>query len=173
MLINLLHFQWIVMNAPSGGFLWTRQWNQYYIHEEVKECFKLGQCLLPFRSEYSVFPSPTWNSKNWTRQHIISLALSYGCETSLHTVREEYRMMVFEKRVLKRKFELNRVVIWYWRKLHNKKHRHLHSSPNIIREHVKENEKGGIFETNKRDEKCTQTSSRKTCSEVTASKTYA
>jgi hypothetical protein len=44
----------------------------------------------------------------------------YGCETWLLTLREEYRLRVFENRVLRRIFGPKRdEVTREWRKLHN------------------------------------------------------
>jgi hypothetical protein len=49
-------------------------------------------------------------------------------------VREEYRLMVFENRVLRRIFGPKRdEVIGSWRKLHNEKLHNLYSSPSVIR----------------------------------------
>ena len=57
----------------------------------------------------------------------------YGCETWSVTFREEYRLRVFEKRVLSKIFGSERnEVIEQWRKLHNEKLNDLYSSPNII-----------------------------------------
>jgi hypothetical protein len=45
----------------------------------------------------------------------------YGCETWSLTLRQEYRLRVFEKRVLGRTFGPKRDgVMGGWRKLHNK-----------------------------------------------------
>jgi hypothetical protein len=45
----------------------------------------------------------------------------YGCETGSLTLREKYRLRVFENRVLRRIFGPNRdKVAGGWRKLHNK-----------------------------------------------------
>jgi hypothetical protein len=58
----------------------------------------------------------------------------YGCETWSVTLREEHRLRVFEKRVLKRIFPPRRdEVMGFWRKLHNDEFHKLYSSPNIIR----------------------------------------
>jgi hypothetical protein len=58
----------------------------------------------------------------------------YGCETWSLTLREEHRLRVFEKRVLRRIFGPKRdEVTREWRKLHNEELRDLYSSPSIIR----------------------------------------
>jgi len=55
-----------------------------------------------------------------------------GCETWSLTLREEDRLRVFENRVLRRIFGLERdEVTWEWRKLHNEELNDLYS-PNII-----------------------------------------
>jgi hypothetical protein len=57
----------------------------------------------------------------------------YGCETWSLTLREEHKLRVFEKRVL-RIFGLKRdEVTGGWRKLHNEELHNLYSSPSIIR----------------------------------------
>jgi hypothetical protein len=58
----------------------------------------------------------------------------YGCETWYLTLKEEHRLRVFEKRVLRRIFGPKRDdVTGGWRKLHNEDHHNLYSSPSIIR----------------------------------------
>jgi hypothetical protein len=53
----------------------------------------------------------------------------YGCETWSLTLRQEHRLMVFERRVLRRIFGPKRVeMVGGWRKLHN-----FYSSPNLMR----------------------------------------
>jgi hypothetical protein len=58
----------------------------------------------------------------------------YGCETWSLTLREEYRLRVFENRVLGRIFgpKINEVMRG-WRKLHNEELHNLYSSPSIIK----------------------------------------
>jgi hypothetical protein len=59
----------------------------------------------------------------------------YGCETWSLTLREEYRLRVFENRVLRRIFGPKRDdVTGEWRKLHNEELHNLYSSPHIIRQ---------------------------------------
>jgi hypothetical protein len=58
----------------------------------------------------------------------------YGCETWSLTIGEEHKLKVFENRVLRRIFGLNRDgVTGGWRKLHNEELHNLYSSPSIIR----------------------------------------
>jgi hypothetical protein len=58
----------------------------------------------------------------------------YGCETWSLTLKEEYRLRVFENRVLRRIFGPKRdEVTGGWRKLHNEDLHNLYPSPSIIR----------------------------------------
>jgi hypothetical protein len=57
----------------------------------------------------------------------------YGCETWSLTLREEYRLRVFDNRVLRKIFGPKREEDVSWRKLHNDEHHNLYSSPNIVR----------------------------------------
>jgi hypothetical protein len=66
---------------------------------------------------------------------IILPVVLYGCETWSLTLREEHRLRVFEKRVLRRIFGPKRDdVTEEWGKLHNEDFHILCSSPNIIRQ---------------------------------------
>jgi hypothetical protein len=58
----------------------------------------------------------------------------YGCETWSLILREEYRLRVFENRVLKIIFGPKKdEVIGGWRKLHNEELHNLYLSPSVIR----------------------------------------
>ena len=58
----------------------------------------------------------------------------YGCETWSPTLTEERGLRVFENRVLRRIFGLNRdEVTGEWRKLHHEELNDLYSLPNIVR----------------------------------------
>jgi hypothetical protein len=57
----------------------------------------------------------------------------YGCETWFLTLREEYKVTVFENRVLRRILGPKRDgVTGGWRKLYNEELHNLYSSPSII-----------------------------------------
>jgi hypothetical protein len=73
--------------------------------------------------------------KNLKIDIIITLpVVLYGCETWSLTLREEYRLRVFQNRVLRRLFGTKRdEITGEWRKLHNEKFNDLYSSPYIIR----------------------------------------
>jgi hypothetical protein len=65
---------------------------------------------------------------------VIFLVVLYGYETWSLTLREEHRLRVFEKRVLRRIFGPKRDEgTGGWTKLHNEELHNLYSSPSIIR----------------------------------------
>jgi hypothetical protein len=65
---------------------------------------------------------------------IILPVVLYGCGTWTLTLREEYRLRVFENRVLRRIFGPRwDEVTGGWRKVHNEEQHGLYSSPSIIR----------------------------------------
>jgi len=45
-------------NAVYSIHLGTTLTNKNWIHEEIQSYIKFRECLLPFSSEYFVFPSP-------------------------------------------------------------------------------------------------------------------
>jgi hypothetical protein len=64
---------------------------------------------------------------------IILPVVLYGCETWSHSLSEERRLKVYEKRVLRRIFGPKRdEVTGDWRKLHNEQVNDVCSSPNIV-----------------------------------------
>jgi hypothetical protein len=104
---------------------------------------------------------------------IIVPVVLYGCETWSLTLREEHRLRVFEKRVLRRIFgPKGDEVTGEWRKLHNEELHNLYSSPDIIRQ-VKANEVGGACGTHGRGEKSVQGFGGKARREETTGKTKA
>ena len=62
---------------------------------------------------------------------ILPVAL-YGCEAWSLTLREECRLRVFEKRILRRIFGPKMDEYEEWRRLQNEKFYSLYSSPNIV-----------------------------------------
>jgi len=61
---------------------------------------------------------------------IIMPIVLYGCETWLLTLRDEHRLRVFEKRVLRRIFGLKRdEVTREWKKLHSEEVNDLYPHP--------------------------------------------
>ena len=57
----------------------------------------------------------------------------YGCETWSLTLREKYRLRVFENRILSRIFGPMRDENGEWRRLHNEELHSLYRSPNLVR----------------------------------------
>jgi hypothetical protein len=102
--------------------------------EEIKRrlnsgnaCYHSVQNLLSFRllSKYV---------KVRIYKTIILPVVLYGCETWSLTIREEYKLRVFENRVLRRIFGPKRDgVTGGRRKLHNEELHNLYSSPSVIR----------------------------------------
>jgi hypothetical protein len=75
------------------------------------------------------------NLKVKTYRTIILPVVLYGCETWSLTLREEHRLMVFEKRVLRRIFGPKKAEVkGERRKVHNGELNNLYSSPDIIRQ---------------------------------------
>ena len=62
---------------------------------------------------------------------IILPVVLYGCETWPLTLREEFRLRLFENRILRRIFGPKRDANREWRRLHNELH-NLYRSPNIV-----------------------------------------
>jgi hypothetical protein len=61
-------------------------------------------------------------------------AVLYGCETWSLILREEHRLRLFKKRVLRRIFGPKRdELMGGWKKLHNKELHNLYPSPSIIK----------------------------------------
>jgi hypothetical protein len=72
------------------------------------------------------------NVENGIYKTTILPVVLYGCEMLSLTLREEHRLRVFEKRVLKRIFGPKRVEVTRgWRKLHNKELCNLYSWSSI------------------------------------------
>jgi sorting nexin-29 len=116
-------------------YLGTTLTDQNCMHEEIKSRLNLGNAS--YHSVQSLLSSRllSRNLKVKIYKTIILPVVLYGCETSSLTLREEYRLRVFENRVLRRIFGPNRdEVMGEWRKLHNGELHNLYSSPDIIRQ---------------------------------------
>ncbi|KAJ4432001.1 hypothetical protein ANN_20615 [Periplaneta americana] len=102
--------------------------------EEIKRRINMGSACY-----YSVekLLSSSLLSKNLKvriYKTVILPVLLYGCETWTLTLREGYRLKVFENKVLRKIFGAKRdEVTREWRKLHNTELHALYSSPDIIR----------------------------------------
>ena len=92
------------------------------------------ECLLSFGEEYFVLQFAIQNTKIKINRTIILAVVLYGCETWSLILREERKLRVFENRVLRRIFGLQRdEVTGEWRKLHNEELKNLYSLPNTVR----------------------------------------
>jgi hypothetical protein len=80
---------------------------------------------------------------------IILPVVLYGCETWPLTLKKEYRLRVFENRVLRVFGPKRDEMTAEWRKLYNKELCDLYSSPSIINNHVEEDEMGGSCSKNR------------------------
>jgi hypothetical protein len=90
--------------------------------------------MLPFGPEPFVLSPAVKNVKVRIYKTIILPVVLYGCETWSLTVREEPKLRVFEKRVLRRIFGPKRDgVTGGWRKLYNEELHNLYPSPSIMR----------------------------------------
>jgi hypothetical protein len=104
------------------------------MHEEIKTklnwgnaCYHLVQSLLSSRLL-------SRNLKVKIYKTVILPVVFYGCKTWSPTLRERHRLVVFEKRALRRIYILKRdEVTGEWRKMHNEDLHNFYSSSNIIR----------------------------------------
>jgi hypothetical protein len=115
-------------------YLGTTLKNQNSIQEEIKSRLKSGNaCYHSVQNLLSSRLLPK-DLKIKIYRIIIFLVVLYGCETWSLTWREERRLRVFEKRMLRRIFEPKRnEVTREWRKQHSEELNDLYSSPNIFR----------------------------------------
>jgi hypothetical protein len=72
------------------------------------------------------------NLKIKVHKTVILPVVLYGCESRSVTLREEYRLGVFENRVLRRIFGPKMEEDGSWRKLLNDELNNLYSSPNVV-----------------------------------------
>jgi hypothetical protein len=118
-------------NVSQFKYLGITVTNQNLIQEEIlnsgNACYHLGQNLL---SSHLL----SKNVKIRIYKTIILPVVLHGCETWTLTLKQEHRLRVFEKRVLRRIFGPKRdEVMGKWRKLHIEELCSLYSLPSIIR----------------------------------------
>jgi len=121
-------------NSSESKYLGTTITNQYSIKEEIKSRLKSGNaCYYSVKNRLSS-SLLSKNLKIKIYRTIIFPVVLCGCETWSLILREERRLRVFEKKVLRRIFGPKRgEVTAEWRKLHNEELIDLYSSPNIVR----------------------------------------
>ena len=103
-------------------------------HNRTPVPIDLRECSLSLSAESIVFQLANQNIKTEINRTIILSLVLYGCETWSLILREERRLKVFEKRVLRRIFGRKRnEVTGKWRRLHNGEFYDLYSLINIIR----------------------------------------
>jgi hypothetical protein len=101
-------------------YLGTTLTNRNSIQEEIASRLKSGNAY--YHSVQDLLSSSllSKNTKNKIYRTIILPVVLYWCETWSLTMREEYRLRVFENRVLMRIFGPKRdEVTGEWRRLHN------------------------------------------------------
>jgi hypothetical protein len=121
-------------NVSQFRYLGTTVTNQNLILEEIKRRLNSGNAC--YHSVKNLLSSCllSRNVKIRIYKTIILTVILYGCETWSVTLREAYRLRVFENRVLRRLFGLKRdEVMGEWRKLHNEGLHDLYSLASIIR----------------------------------------
>ena len=92
----------VIERVEEFKYLGTTSTNQNSIQKEIKSRLKSGNAC--YHSVENLLSSSLLSKdlKIKTFRTILSPVVLYRCETGLLTLREEYRLKVFEKRVLKR-----------------------------------------------------------------------
>jgi hypothetical protein len=118
-------------NVSQFKYLEMAVSNQNLIQEEIKWRLNSGNAY--YHSLQNLLSSCllSKNVKIRINKTIILLVVLYGCETWYLILREEYKLRVFEKRVLRGPKRDEMMV--GWRKLLNEELHDLYSLPSIIR----------------------------------------
>jgi hypothetical protein len=114
-------------------YLGTTITNQNLIQEEIKRRLNSGNAC--YHSVRNLLSSRLLSKRIQIRiyKNTIFPVVLYGCETWSLTLREEYRLRVFENRVLRAIFGPKRDEMTEdWRKLRNEELHNLYSSRNIM-----------------------------------------
>jgi hypothetical protein len=82
-------------------------------------CSVIRGMLAIIQSKIFISPSHIKKSKDKIYKTVILPVVLYGCETFSLTLREERRLRVCEKRVMRRMFGPKREENGSWRKMHN------------------------------------------------------
>jgi hypothetical protein len=114
-------------------YLGTTLTNQNDIHGEIKSRLNSGNDC--YHSDQNLLSSRliSKNLKIKIHETVLLPVVLYGCKTWSLTLREEDRLKVSEKRVLRKIFGPKREEDGSWRKLYNDELHSLYSSPNIVR----------------------------------------
>jgi hypothetical protein len=119
-------------------YLGTTLTDQNYMHEEIKS--RLNSVNACCHSVQSLLSSRllSRNLKVKIFKTVILPVVFCGCETWCLMLRQEYRLRVFENRVLRRIFgPKGDQEAGEWRKLHSEELHNLYSSPSIVRQILK------------------------------------
>jgi hypothetical protein len=142
-------------NVVKFKYLGTTLTYQNDIHDEIKSRLNSGNT-----SYYSVqnLLSSCLISKNLKIKmyKTVILPVVYGSKTWSLTLREEYRLRVFENSVLKKIFGPRWEEDRSWRKFHNDELHNLYSSLNIVRDLIEEDEVGRTCGMHGEGERCLQ-----------------
>jgi hypothetical protein len=121
-------------NVAQFRHLGTTVTNHSLIQDEIKRTLNSGNACYCSVQNLLSFRLLSKNVKIRIYKTIILPMVLYGCEAWSLTLREEHRLRVFEKRVLRRICgSKSDEVMGDWRKLRNEDLHNLYSSPSIIR----------------------------------------